>query len=174
MRTSSQRAGRAFDAACSIDKVRRLRSRTIHRLNLPTIRVLCRKFSYSELQFQVKNGVKRRKLLSSSMSEERRTTEELLFELEQVKRADEDHFQSLLDEMGAPPPLAYLPQAARRAYSAGHSGRPCITVTNGVHGLLWQGVTFTVLATTCISPMSCLSNQQVPHLQHNVHETCRY
>jgi len=35
------------------------------------------------------------------MSEERRTREELLFELKQIKRADEDHFQSLLDDMGA-------------------------------------------------------------------------
>ena len=43
------------------------------------------------------------------MSEERRTREELLFELEQVKRADEDHFQGLLDEMGASPHLAFLP-----------------------------------------------------------------
>ena len=35
-----------------------------------------------------------------SMSQKDKTREELLFELEQVKRADEDHFQSLLDDMG--------------------------------------------------------------------------
>ena len=34
------------------------------------------------------------------MSQKDKTREELLFELEQVKRADEDHFQSLLDDMG--------------------------------------------------------------------------
>lgn len=51
------------------------------------------------------------------MSEERKTREELLFELEQVKRADEDHFQSLLDEMGAFHPFCDLkgqPGSARQ------------------------------------------------------------
>jgi hypothetical protein len=33
------------------------------------------------------------------MSQDDKTREELLFELEQVKRADEDHFLSLLDEI---------------------------------------------------------------------------
>ncbi len=61
------------------------------------------------------------------MSKERRTTEELLFELEQVKRADEDHFQSLLDDMGAPSPLVSVPQPAMWSLTVpGRSGRPCI------------------------------------------------